>query len=448
MKKVTSFFVACALAVSAYAEGYQVNLQSAKQTGMGHVGVAMKLGAESMHFNPAALVFNAHTVDLSAGVSGVFANATYKNNTTGIKEKTDNTASTPLYAYAGFKIYDNLAAGISFTTPYGSGLNWGKNWSGADFIQDISLKAYVIQPTLSYKILDKLSIGTGLNIAFGDVSLSRALLPVGGLAAFGSFSLPGIGDMIATYSDVAPISATLTGKSKTGFGFNVGVMYDINDQVTIGASFRSKVNLKVKAGTAEMQYAGEDIKTLVQTVNAMLPTPVVPPLEEGTFQAEMPLPANLNIGVTYKPNDRLLLSAEAQAVFWKAYKELNIHFNEAALKIEDIYARKNYKNVAIYRVGVQYAATSRFDVRGGLYYDQSPIREDYYNPETPGMDKIGISAGFSFRPVSSLSIDFAFLYIQGLGRDGSYTDPRSERTFEGHYTSNAFTPSIGLTYQY
>lgn len=105
MKKVTSFFVACAFAMTAYAEGYQVNLQSAKQTGMGHVGVAMKLGAESMHFNPAALVFNAHTVDLSAGVSGVFANATYKNNTNGIKEKTDNTASTPLYAYAGFKIY-------------------------------------------------------------------------------------------------------------------------------------------------------------------------------------------------------------------------------------------------------------------------------------------------------------------------------------------------------
>lgn len=37
------------------AEGYQVNAQSTKQAGMGHVGVAMKLGAESMHFNPAGL---------------------------------------------------------------------------------------------------------------------------------------------------------------------------------------------------------------------------------------------------------------------------------------------------------------------------------------------------------------------------------------------------------
>jgi long-chain fatty acid transport protein len=32
----------------AAAEGYQVNVQSTKQSGMGHVGAAMKLGAESM----------------------------------------------------------------------------------------------------------------------------------------------------------------------------------------------------------------------------------------------------------------------------------------------------------------------------------------------------------------------------------------------------------------
>ena len=55
------------------AEGYQVNAQSTKQAGMGHVGVAMKLGAESMHFNPAGLAFMENKIHLSAGVSGVFS---------------------------------------------------------------------------------------------------------------------------------------------------------------------------------------------------------------------------------------------------------------------------------------------------------------------------------------------------------------------------------------
>ena len=48
----------------AKAEGYQVNTLSARQLGMAHTGVAQKLGAESMIFNPAGLGFSSKTLDL------------------------------------------------------------------------------------------------------------------------------------------------------------------------------------------------------------------------------------------------------------------------------------------------------------------------------------------------------------------------------------------------
>ena len=41
--------------LSANAEGYQINSQSARQWGMAHTGTALKLGAESMLFNPAGM---------------------------------------------------------------------------------------------------------------------------------------------------------------------------------------------------------------------------------------------------------------------------------------------------------------------------------------------------------------------------------------------------------
>ena len=47
MNKALCTAVMAVAALSAAAEGYQVNTFSAKQIGMGHVGVAMKLGAES-----------------------------------------------------------------------------------------------------------------------------------------------------------------------------------------------------------------------------------------------------------------------------------------------------------------------------------------------------------------------------------------------------------------
>ena len=54
MNKALYTAVMAVAALSAAAEGYQVNTFSAKQIGMGHVGVAMKLGAESQISTPPA----------------------------------------------------------------------------------------------------------------------------------------------------------------------------------------------------------------------------------------------------------------------------------------------------------------------------------------------------------------------------------------------------------
>ena len=67
------------------------------------------------------------------------------------------------------------------------------------------------------------------------------------------------------------------------------------------------------------------------------------------------------------------------------------------------------------------------------------------------MDKIGISTGFSFRPVQNLSVDFALLYIQGISREGEYTYTNGlgqPAQLNGRYTNIAFSPSLGLSYKY
>ena len=66
MKKFLSGLILLCLTTSVFAEGYQVNMLSARQTGMGHMGAALKLGAESQHFNPAGMGFLDKSVDISA----------------------------------------------------------------------------------------------------------------------------------------------------------------------------------------------------------------------------------------------------------------------------------------------------------------------------------------------------------------------------------------------
>ncbi|MGV8828797.1 MAG: OmpP1/FadL family transporter [Breznakibacter sp.] len=435
MKKISSLLMTLALSTSLYAEGYQVNLQSTKQTGMGHVGSALKLGAESMHFNPGALGFLDSHMDFSVGMAGVFSKAEYNDNK-GYKASTDNSVSTPLYGYAAFSIYDNLKAGIGVTTPYGSSMNWGKTWAGGHLVQDISLKAFVVQPTLAYRITPKLSIGGGLMIAKGNVELSRSIIPVGFLV-----NIPGFGE---AYKDVVPVSATLNGNSDVALGYNLGVLYDISDKWSVGISYRSKMKMKVAEGEAELIYASESIKALVGGM--------VPPLDQGTFKAELPLPANLNIGIAFKATEKMLLSVEYQGVNWEAYDKLSLKFTENVLNGYSIEADKNYNYAYAIRLGGEYAVTERFDARAGFYVDTTPVDKANYNPETPGMTKLGLSAGFSFRPTKNFSIDAAFLAILGMGADGTYqyVNPlnKKEQPFNGSYKSTAYAPSLGFSYKF
>lgn len=459
MKKLVIWAMACILGIPVFAEGYQVNVLSAKQTGMGHVGTAMKLGAESMHFNPAGLVWLDNHMDISIGISAVSAKAKYSHE--GYSAKTDNPLSTPLYAYVGYKIYDNFAAGISLTTPYGNSLKWPKNWAGVNLIQDITLRSYVLQPTLSYKISDKLSIGVGLMLAIGNVNLSRALMSTADFQMIGNIieGLPLPEEQkkyfVETIRDnkFPPASATLDGHAKVRAGFNIGILYDISEKVSVGLSYRSKIKMRVKEGDATLDYANRSVEDLMAVLGKLAPAFAVPKYDQGSFRAELPLPSNTTLGVSYRPDDRWEMSLDLQYVGWNAYDSLNVYFNEEELGISPIKANKDYKNTIIARIGAQYKATERLDIRAGLYFDQSPIRKNNYNPETPGMNKIGMSAGLSFEPYRNLQFDFAFLYIQGIGRDGSYTYnniviPTQVDTFSGHYKSNAFTASLGVSYKF
>ena len=486
MKRLVIVVLASILSMTVFAEGYQVNLLSTKQTGMGHVGTGMKLGAESMHFNPAGLVFLRTNMDFSLGISAIMAKAKYSYD--GYSAKTDNPVGTPLYAYAGFKIYDNLAAGISLTTPYGNSLKWPKNWAGAGLIQDISLKSYVIQPTLSYKITDRLSIGVGLQLAWGNVNLSRALMGASDLQGIGTkFEsllplLAGVPSDVIPDADkqlmqemvtlmknteVPPAYARLEGNAHMRVGFNVGIMYDVCDKVTIGLSYRSKIKMRVKEGEASLNYANRRIEDLFANMEELLakygpmlnqmpgvtiPNISIPRYDEGSFLAELPLPSNTTLGVSYRPTDRWELALDLQYVGWNAYDSLNVYFNEAELGIAPIKAEKDYKNSMTYRIGASYKTTDRLVLRAGVYYDQSPIRKKLYNPETPGMDKLGLSAGLTFEPYKGLQFDVAFLYIQGFSQHGKYPYKNvvtgADEMFEGKYKSTAFSPSIGISYRF
>lgn len=498
MKKILLVLAAVAITSGAFAEGYQVNNMSAKQTGMGHVGAAMKLNSESIFFNPAATAYQNTKFDISAGMTGILSNVRYQSlptlendYTSGPIEKSDNKISTPLHIYINYKPIDKLAVGLGFYTPNGSAMKWADNWSGAHVIQDINLKAFTFQPTLSYKICDKLSIGAGLMITWGNFDLSRSMLPIGSgnqtltagfTQAAGLLSQmaqqPGLSpEQAAAYqamvqqaqagasyfqsqlTDAPIVSAKLKGDANVAIGVNAGMLWNITDEWSVAMTYRSRMNMKVDKGRGKLNYGTPEAQQYLTFLNQVLTSanmnPAIPGLDQGTFNAELPLPTSVTWGVSFRPTPAWEFAVDLQWVGWSAYKALNVEFNEKELGVDPIYSVKNYSNTLAFRFGGQFHANDWLTARMGMYVDESPVSSDYLNPETPSMTKVSYTAGVSFRPTSYMSIDLAYAYVSSADpeRSGSYPlynyyTGKLESVFSGNYRLHANVFSIGVGFSF
>lgn len=470
MKKFLAAAIAATTAFAGMAEGYQVNTFSAKQEGMGHVGVAMKLGSESQIFNPGALAFSTETLEVSAAMSAIkaTANATYD----GRKYTTSNKVSTPMNFSASFRVYDNFYAGVTLYTPYGSSIDWGLSWPGSVLNQSVDLKVFTVQPTLSWRILDNLSVGAGLMISWGSVDLNKALVSSTSMdRLIGLMNLPaqlaGQPAPFKPYGAIPPASVNLTGDSQLALGVNAGILWDVLPNLSVGASFRSKMQMHVKAGDASVSYADEQARQILgQTLDN---------LSYANFDASMPCPYVLTFGVAWKPIPKLLLAFDAQLNGWNTYKTLDITFDNLPPAADGIsfdqHLEKNYSNAMTYHIGAEYALTHRLDLRAGMMIDTTPCNADFYNPETPGATKLEPSVGLSFRPIKGLSVDVAFMYVHGFRKSGTgqYDDfiapiynaavnaaglsgklPPLPMTgeFTADYKVHALIPAIGLSYSF
>lgn len=403
MKKTILFPLLTSIPMLMFAGGFQVNLQGNKQTGMGHLGTGITLGASNVYFNPGSMGFLDKKVSIEAGGSFIFANVGFQDQNTGITERTDNPMGTPFYLYGNYKISDKFSAGLAVYTPFGSTVDWGEDWSGKSLIQDISLRAIFIQPTLSYKITDKIGFGAGLNIVSGSVELNRALdAPVGN-----------------------DNNVNLEG-STIALGFNAGLYIQATEKLSLGLTYRSRVDVELEEGDANFSVHPALADRLPNT----------------TFDATLPLPSTITFGIGYQINEKWLVSIEESFVQWSAYESLDFDFaNETTPDSEN---PRNYEDAIIVRVGVQYTASEKLDLRAGFYFDESPIQDEFLSPETPNTDNYGMTLGASYKPTERLGIDASFLYIIGSERTSTY----QPNNFGGKYASRTFIPGIGINYNF
>ncbi|QLE01606.1 transporter [Galbibacter sp. BG1] len=412
MKKITLLAMVLLTSALTYAGGYRIALQGQKQLAMGHTGVAVINSSELVFFNPAGLTFLNEKFTVSAGVNTVFANISFQNAQYGWYTEDNNSVSTPFNVYASYKINDRFSVGLGVYTPYGSGVTYPTDWEGSHLINDISLSAIYFQPTLSVRVNDKLSFGGGPILAVGAVNFNRNL------------------DRTTTNVEGERANVTIDDSGITAWGYTLGMMLRPSEKLTIGVNYRSEIDMNAEDGEADFQN---------------LPTGVAPLFQNVTFDAELPLPAELTVGASYAINDKWLVAFDYNRAYWNSYEALDVIFSNGNESLNP----RNYKNASTYRFGLQYKATQRFTLRGGYYFDESPVQSGYFAPETPRNDSDNFTGGFTFNISDRFALDASFLYVHFDEVDESYNyyqENGQNVPFSGTYKNNAFVPGLGITY--
>jgi long-chain fatty acid transport protein len=409
MRKITFLLLFLVMAATAsFGGGYQVYLHGMKNIGMGLIGTSLSKDASTLFLNPGGAAFLNDTWTFSGGVSFIMARTTFQPKDVMEQYKLEHQINTPLYFYAAYKPTPYLSVGLAINTPYGNGLSWGESWKGRFLIQDVTFKAFTFQPTVAYKYKDIFGIGAGLVYSYGTVELNKAL-PIEGTAGEGQLNVQGS-----------------TGK----FGFNVGAIVHPVKGLSIGIDYKSKIEMAVDGAEADF--------TVPQALSAQFP--------DNKANVMLPLPANLDFGLSYEfgKDDRWLVGLNLNYVFWSQYDSLVFDFETKTSAVNRTATPALYENKLIPRIGAQYKLNDLITLRVGGYYDTSPVKDDYLNPQTPSTNQIGLTCGLSVYPMKGLSIDAAFLYIMGMERDGTY----SPDNFAGTYKSTVYIPGIGLSYSF
>ena len=390
-----------------YAGGFQVNLQGQRQTGMGHTGTGYLTDAATILFNPGGMGWLDTMVNICGGVSFIIPRTQYLEAFPGTytAEMVHNTG-TPFEFYYSAALNKKMRAGIGIYTPFGSRAQWDDDWKGQFIIREINLKTIFIQPTLSWKINDKVGVGAGFVIATGDFSLRKGI-PVQNLAEeYGEGNLEG---------------------NAMGTGMNAGI-YLASGKLSAGLSYRSSVTAKVDEGDAAFSVPGY----LEQYFPAT------------KFSASINLPSVFSLGLGYKLSSKVSLAADINLAGWSSYDSLRIDFETNTEKLEDISSARNYEDVFIYRLGAEYFMNHTITLRAGAYYDTSPVPDGYLTPETPDSDRIGLTAGASFNLKNNLRIDLSLLYNETQKR----TDTNLETGFSGTYQTKTIIPGVGFNYMF
>jgi len=408
--------LAC-LPAAALASGFGIFTQSASSLGQAAAVVAHMDDPSAIFFNP-ALMHRLEGTQLQVGTTLIFPDREY-SGLTGQRTRTGDSLFYPSTLFVTHRVSDRLSAGLGVFTPFGLGTDWGGTWDGRYLATRSEMITLNVNPVASYRITPRLALAAGIDILYLDTTLERKInlnglnAAIGGVLGTGPF--PDVGQKFAG--------------DGTGIGFNLGLLYDLGDTLSVGVSYRSPIKVGVKGrGTFDPQIPGL--------------------LTDSPGRADLTLPQQVFAGVCYTGFEPLTLEAGLRWEDWSSFRELVVGLDNGAVS----YAPKNWKSTFAYNLGVRYRLNETVALLAGYLYSDNPVPDGTFEPSIPDSDTHLFCVGteLDYRNLR-FSISYAYQLLAGRDKENLIGDPYGlpgTGTANGRYRSDLHMLSAGVTVKF
>ena len=343
----------------AYPGGFLVYNHDATANSLALAYTAQVATPAAVLYNPAAINQIEGTKCLTSATIITYKSA-FHSYQTGKKTKQDDHLFILPSFFATKKFNDKWSAGIGSFSYYGLTTDWPNDWEGRYISTFAQLRTFFFNAVLSCQVTPKLSLAGGINGVYSDVkqrkNINLAPLP-DGRARFK-------GDDI-------------------GWGYNIALLYRINDKIKVGLSYRSSI---------AMTYKGDVKFHVPKFLKDLVP--------EGGASLDIDLPAMLDTGICYSFNNRWSIETDMLWTEWRSYDKLDVKYGKRVPKIMAKSAApiiRNYHNTFSFSCGVSFKATDSMTFRAGYLFDPSAVPEENTDPVLPDSDKDIFGIGMEYR---------------------------------------------------
>ncbi len=392
---ISAIIVSIAFQDMANASGFALIETNARGQGNAYAGAAAHTpDASTIFFNPAGMA-NIEEQQLVIASHIIVPKSSFKNNGSTNSPAVGGGPIDGPNSDGGFNAFvpnlywikpidKSLKIGLGLYSPFGLATKYDDDWVGRYHAVDSDLKIFNINPSIGYKVNDKLSVGGGINIMFADVILSSA---IDFSALLGQ--TPGENDGFAE----------LTGDNfdDPAFGFNFGLQYAASDDTTLGFAYRSETDISVEG---DADFSVPSSAALLVATERFLDT---------GLDAEITLPASLSLSLAHNAN-KLTFLADITWTSWSNFEELRINFDN--LNQPDGVTTEDWDDTMRYSAGIDYQYSDSLVLRSGIAFDETPIPSaERRTPRLPGNDRTWLSFGLSYKLDKSKSIDIGYSHL-------------------------------------